>query len=103
MIKPFTELFAEIVGSDTYNEFQDKTGLSSSMLYDLRNWISIRKPCSKSTIVSICVRYDIGLKITEELLRSQGSSFNPHNKTDFAYITLLTEYRGKSVGSVMCY
>lgn len=97
MIKPFTEIFAEIVGTDTYNEFQDKTGLGPTMFYNLRKWFSRKKPCSKSTIVSVCVGYDVGLKITEELLRSQGSSFNPHNKIDSAYIMLLTEYRGKTV------
>lgn len=97
MIKPFTEIFAEIVGTDTYNEFQDKTGLGPTMFYNLRKWVGRKKPCSKSTIVSVCVGYDVGLKIAEELLRSQGSAFNPHNKIDSAYIMLLSEYRGRTV------
>ncbi len=67
------------------------------MFYNLRKWVGRKKPCSKSTIVSVCVGYDVGLKIAEELLRSQGSLFNPHNKIDSAYITLLSEYRGKTV------
>lgn len=97
IIKPFRELFADIVGTDTYNDFQVKTGLGLSMFYALKDRTNKEDPCSKGTIVSICVGYNVGLQIAEELLRSLGSSFNPHGKRDSAYIVLLTEYRGKTV------
>lgn len=97
MIKPFSELIAEIFGEDTYDVFQAKTGLGHDMFYTLRDKTDARNQRSKNTIVSVCVGYDVGLKIAEELLRSQGSSFNPHSAIDSAYIMLLTEYRGKTV------
>lgn len=97
MIIPFTKLFAEIIGEDSYHEFMIKTGLSQSMFYDLQHWVSKKRPCSRPTIISVCVGYNVGLQIAQELLRSQGSYFNPHNEIDSAYILLLTEYRGKSI------
>lgn len=97
IIKPFSEIFKDIVGDDKYRDFQDKTGLGTSMFYALRDRVDKEDPTSKGTIVSVCVGYNVGLQIAEELLRSQGSSFNPHGKRDSAYIMLLTEYRGKTV------
>ena len=96
-IKPFGDILAEVVGTDTYIEFQKKTDLSSGMLYNLKKWVNRDRPSSKGTIVSVCVGYNVGLQIAEELLRSQGSSFNPHSKVDSAYVMLLTECRGKTV------
>lgn len=97
MIKPFTEIIKDIIGDDTLDEFQDKTELGKDMFYNLKKRVNKDNPCRKSTIVSVCVGYGVGLQIAEELLRSQGSSFNPHSDRDSAYITLLTEYRGKSI------
>lgn len=97
MIKPFTEIIMDIIGTDTREEFMDKTGLSQDMYYNIKNQTAIDKPHHKNTIVSVCVGYDAGIQIAEELLKSQGSLFNPHSKVDSAYILLLTEYRGKSV------
>lgn len=97
MIKPFIEIISEIIGNDTCEEFMDKTGLSKDMYYTIKNQTAKDKPHKKSTIVSVCVGYDAGIQIAEELLQSQGSHFNPHSKIDSAYILLLTEYRGKSV------
>lgn len=97
MIKPFSEIMREIIGTDTYIEFQNKTELGYDLFYKVKGSVDAKTQCAKNTIVSVCVGYNVGLKIAEELLRSQGSSFNPHNKTDSAYIMLLTEYRGKTV------
>lgn len=97
IVKSFQKILKDIIGEDTYIQFQDKTGLSANMFYDLKKWVGRQRPSSKSTIVSVCVGYDVGLKIAEELLRSQGSILNPHNKTDSAYIVILSEYRGKTV------
>ncbi len=97
MIKPFIEIFAEIIGTDTYNEFLEKTGLGKDTFYNLKKWVNRDNPSSKVTIVSVCVGYNVGLQIARELLRSQGSSFNPHSKNDSAYMMLLTECRGKTV------
>lgn len=97
IIKPFTEIFEGIIGGDGYKKFQDKTELGVSMYYTLKGRVNKEDPTSKATIVSVCVGYNVGLQIAEELLRSQGSSFNPHGKRDSAYIMLLTEYRGKTV------
>lgn len=97
MIKPFKEIFADIVGTDTPAEFEEKTGLRGQMLSTLKKWVNRETPSSKGTIVSVCVGYNVGLPIAQELLRSQGSSFNPHSKRDSAYIMLLTECRGKTV------
>lgn len=94
MIKPFIEIIAEIIGNDTREEFMDKTGLSKDMYDNIKKQTT---PHKKQTIVSVCVGYDAGIQIAEELLQSQGSYFNPHSKIDSAYILLLTEYRGKSV------
>lgn len=94
MIKPFTEIIMEIIGTDEWGDFMNKTGLSKDMYYNIQNQ---SMPHKKRTIVSVCVGYDAGVQIAEELLQSQGSHFNPHSKTDSAYILLLTEYRGKSV------
>lgn len=97
MIKPFNEIIGNIFGDDTYDEFQAKTGLGHDMFYSLKKRVNRDNPCNKSTIVSVCVGYNVGLQIAQELLRSQGSSFNPHSKRDSAYIMLLTQYRGKTV------
>lgn len=97
IIKPFTKMIEDILGDDTYDEFQAKTELGHDMFYSLKKRVNKDNPCNKSTIVSVCVGYNVGLQIAEELLRSQGSSFNPHSERDAAYIMLLTECRGKTV------
>ena len=97
IIKPFSEIFKNIIGEDSYVRFERKTGLGKSMFYALQNRVGKDEPTSKGTVVSICVGYEMGLTIAKELLESQGSSFNPHSKRDTAYIMLLTEFRGKKI------
>lgn len=97
IIKPFSEIIANIVGEDTYQEFAEKTGLGHDMFYSLKKRVNKENPSYKSTIVSVCVGYNVGYEIARELLRSQGSVFNPHSSVDAAYVTILTECRGKTV------
>ena len=97
MIKPFSEIVQEIIGDDDYHQFQYKTGLSADMYYNLPKRINKENPTKKSTIVSLCIGYNVGIQVALELMRSQGSYFSPHNDIDNAYVMLLTEFRGKSV------
>lgn len=97
MIKPFGEIVQEIIGDDDYNSFQNKTGLSANMYYTLLSRTDKKKQTKKSTIVSLCIGYNVGIQVALELMRSQGSYLNPHSDIDNAYVMLLTEFRGKSV------
>lgn len=97
MIKPFSEIVREIIGDDNYMTFQYKTGLSTNMYYSLLNRTNRKSQTKKSTIVSLCIGYNVGIQVALELMHSQGSCLNPHSDIDCAYTMLLTECRGKSV------
>lgn len=97
IIKPFGQIVEDILGDDTYQQFEYKTGLSPNMFYELKKRIGKDNQCQKNTIVSLCVGYDLGLQIANELFCSEGSGLNPHSDRDLAYVMLLTEFRGKSI------
>lgn len=97
VITPFCEIAKRIIGNDNYKQFEYKTGLSANMYYDIQKRKGKDTPCQKSTIVSLCIGYGMGLQVANELLKSEGSAFIPNCDRDEAYIILLTEFRDKSI------
>lgn len=95
--KSFRTLIREILDGETDMSFSMKTGLSLNMLSRLRNQVDEKDPPQRSTLISVCVGYDLDLMMAQALLYSLGLGFNRFNKRDYAYSFLLTRCRGKSV------
>lgn len=93
----FRELINKVLGNDTYLDFVSKTDLSESMFYRIKNRAEKNDPPQRSTLISICIGYELDLAITQYLLHSLGLDFNLQNRRDYAYIFLLTQCRGKEI------
>ena len=93
----FRELINKILGNDTYLDFISKTDLSANMFYRIKQRVEKNDPPQRSTLISICVGYDLDLIVTQVLLDSLGLGFNYQNRRDYAYIFLLTQCRGKEI------
>ena len=96
-VESFRELINKILGNDTYLDFVSKTDLSESMFYRIKNRAEKNDPPQRSTLISICIGYELDLAITQYLLHSLGLDFNLQNRRDYAYIFLLTQCRGKEI------
>ena len=95
--KSFREMIREILKDESDMSFMSRTDLSGNMLYRLRNQVDENDPPQRSTLISVCVGYDIDLMTALSLLDSLGLGFNRHNPRDYAYSFLLTRCRGKDV------
>lgn len=95
--KSFRELINEILEGESADSFEYKTGLSPNMLYRLRKQVDEKDPPQRSTLISVCVGYDLDLMMAEALLYSLGLGINRHSKRDYAYSFLLTRCRGKDI------
>lgn len=95
--KSFNEQINEILKGETDMSFSFKTGLSPNMLSRLRNQVDEKDPPQRSTLISVCVGYDLDLMMAQSLLHSLGLGFNRFNKRDYAYTFILTRCRGKDV------
>lgn len=95
--KSFRELITEILDGESDDSFANKTELSHNMLYRLRKQVDEKDPPQRSTLISVCVGYDLDLMMAQALLCSLGLGFNRFNKRDYAYSFLLTRCRGKSI------
>lgn len=96
-IKSFQQLINEILDGETDMSFAHKTNLNPNMLYRLRHSTNAKNPPRLSTIISVCIGYDLNITLAQDLLRSLGLGFNPHKNRDCAYIFLLTRCRGKDI------
>lgn len=95
--KSFQTLIREILENETERSFADKTELSENMLYRLKNQVDEKDPPQRSTLISVCVGYNLDLMMAQALLYSLGLGFSRNNKRDYAYSFLLTRCRGKSI------
>ena len=95
--KPFSELIGKVLDGETYMSFANKTHLSENMLYRLKKQVDEKDPPQRSTIISVCVGYNLDIMMAQSLLYSLGLGFNRFSKRDYAYSFLLTRCRGKSV------
>lgn len=95
--KSFRKLITEILEGETDMSFCSRTGLSPNMLSRLRNQVDEKDPPQRSTLISVCVGYDLDLMMAQALLYSLGLGFNRFNKRDYAYSFLLTRCRGKDI------
>lgn len=95
--KPFRELIGKVLDGETYMSFASKTHLSENMLYRLKKQVDEKDPPQRSTIISVCVGYNLDIMMAQSLLYSLGLGFNRFSKRDYAYSFLLTRCRGKSV------
>ena len=86
-----------IIGHDTYDEFEVKTGLSEAQYNKLIDCKTYDEGISKVTIVSLCVGYSVGYEVAKELLFKCGHVLCPFTRSDIAYTVLLTECRGMSI------
>ena len=71
--------------------------LNENMLHRLKNKVDKTDPPRMSTLISVCVGYDVNLGLAEEMLHSLGCSFNNRKVRDNAYRLLLTKCRGKDI------
>jgi hypothetical protein len=92
--KSFQTLIREILEGETERSFADKTELSENMLYRLKNQVDEKDPPQRSTLISVCVGYNLDLMMAQALLYSLGLGFSHNNKRDYAYSFLLTRYNG---------
>lgn len=95
--KSFTELMQDILEGETANSFAEKTELAPNMLSRLKYRVDAKSPSQKSTIISVCVGYQLDLMMAQALFHSIGSGLNQFNRTDYAYSFLLTRCRGKDI------
>lgn len=95
--KSFREMLSDILKGETYMSFASKTGLSCNMFYRLLHEVDEKDPPQRSTLISVCVAYDLDLLMTQSLLESLGLGFNRFNTRDYAYSFLLTRCRGKDI------
>lgn len=95
--KSFREMIREILEGETDMSFSYKTGLSPNMLSRLRNRVDKQDPPQRSTLLSVCIGYDLDLMMAQSLLYSLGLGFNRFSDRDYAYTFLLTRCRGKSI------
>lgn len=95
--KSFSELIGEILEGETDMSFSYKTELSPNMLYRLKKQVDEKDPPQRSTLISVCIGYDLDLMMTQALLHSLGLDFNRFSKRDYAYTFLLTRCRGKNI------
>lgn len=95
--KPFREIMEDILKGETYLSFESKTGLSQNMYYRLLHEVDEKDPPQRSTIISVCVGYNLDILMAQALLESLGLEFNRFKKRDYAYSFLLTRCRGKDV------
>lgn len=95
--KSFREMIREILDGETDMSFSYKTGLSPNMLSRLRNRVDKNDPPQRSTLISVCIGYDLDLMMAQSLLYSLGLGFNRFSDRDYAYTFLLTRCRGKSI------
>lgn len=95
--KSFQTLIREILEGETDRSFVDKTELTENMLYRLKNQVDEKDPPQRSTLISVCVGYNLDLMMAQALLYSLGLGFSHNNKRDYAYSFLLTRCRGKSI------
>ena len=96
-VQSFSELINKILENETETTFANKTELSPNMFSRIRNYVSKSDPPQRSTLMSICVGYEIDYPLAQRLFDSLGVGFSFQSKRDYAYIFLLTECRGKSV------
>jgi hypothetical protein len=75
--------------------FHDKTLLNSD--YYIRAKNNNSPPPSVRTIVAIAAGYDLGLHITEELLKLAGHAFNPTSEEHDAFVFILTSMHGQDI------
>jgi len=75
--------------------FHDKTLLNSD--YYIRAKNNNSPAPSVRTIVAIAAGYDLGLPVTEELLKLAGHAFNPTSEEHDAYIFILTSMHGQNI------
>ena len=95
--KSFRQLITEILDGETDMSFSIKTGLSPNMLYRLRSQVDEKDPPQRSTLISVCVGYDLDLMMAQALLYSLGLGINRFSERDYAYTFLLTRCRGKDI------
>lgn len=95
--KSFTEIISQILEGETYASFEEKTRLCPNQLDCLRKQVNAENPPWRKTLISVCVGYGLDLMMTQELLHSLGLELSSQNRSDYAYIFLLTRYRGKNI------
>lgn len=97
LTKPFRELINQILACETYDSFSYTTELSPNMFYRIKNVVDEKDPPLRTTLMSICVGYQLDLMTTLSLFDSLGLGFNRHNRRDYAYSYLLTRCRGMDI------
>lgn len=95
--KSFREQITEILEGETERSFSHKTELSENMLSRLRKQVDEKDPPQRSTLISVCVGYNLDLMMAQSLLYSLGLGFNRFNKRDYAYSFILTRCREKNI------
>ena len=94
---PFAKIIGIIFSAKHLNVsiFCDATGQDANAYYRLigekpyRPW--------KKTIVSLCIIFKIDVISYLRLLEAAGYSFDPVDKTDYAYIFILQNFRGAEI------
>ncbi len=76
-----------IIGHDTYDEFEVKTGLSEAQYNKLIDCKTYDEGISKVTIVSLCVGYSVGYEVAKELLFKCGHVLCPFTRSDIACLS----------------
>lgn len=96
-VQSFSELITKILKDETEGTFARKTGLSPNMFSRMRNYISKDNPPKRTTLMSVCIGYEIDYPLAERLFDSLGVGFSYQNRRDYSYVYLLIHCRGKKI------